>query len=281
MGLFDLFGDVKDNMDKRRQAREYIQRAKELVREGNDIYERAYSKVTSYASETEYKLRKHTDYKQQIAKELRGTINTTLKDFGRFNIDAKTISAPTISTLSVQEISTGLRGFESAMLSCMPHLDVPSIFDMFITDDDYYEAKRQRDEAREYKERMKMEREKLNNYKEKMSEIRSFISSEKSELDSLVGKLKKMTSELKSGMQKSSFSIEEAQYLKGIHKIAECVVTLLSTEFLSDAFSISQRYQKVFSDIKNINQNLPYAPSITDSNTAVAIKRILDGMIVY
>lgn len=286
MGFFDLLSDAKDSMDKRRQAREYIQRAKELVREGDDIYERAYNKVISYASETEYKLRQHNDYKKQLAKELSGTIDITLRDFGCFNIDAKTISAP-----SVQKTSTGLHSFESTMSSFsdfksiisnrIPYLDILSILDMFISDDDYYEAKRQHDEAKRYKEHMKMERDKLNNYKEKMSEIRSFISSERSELDSLIGKLRKMIGELKDGMQKSNFSIEEAQYLKGIHKIAEWLVTLLSTDFLNDAFSISQRYQKVFSEIKNINQNLPYAPSITDSNTVAVIKRILDWTIIY
>lgn len=276
MGFFDLISDAKDSMDKRRQAKEYIQRAKELVREGDDLYERAYSKVTSYASETEYRLRQHMNYKKEVAKELGSCIGGALRDFKNFNIDIKTIIAP-----SIQESNAGLRGFESAMSSCMPRLEIPSIFDMFISDDDYYEARRQRDEARYYKERMKMERDKLNDYKEKISEIRSFIDSERSELDSLMSKLKKMTDELKSGMQKSSFSIDESEYLKGVHKIAEFVVGLLSTEFLSDGFSINQRYQKAFAGVKSINQNLPYAPSISDINTVGTIKRILDGTIVY
>lgn len=276
MGLFDLFSDAKDNMDKSRQAREYIQRAKELVREGDDIYERAYDKVTSYASETQYRLRQHMDYKKEVAKELGGSIGETLRDFKNFNVDAKILTAP-----SIQESSTGLRVFESAALSIMPRVELPSIFDMFISDDDYYEAKRQRDEARYYKERMKIEREKLNNYKEKMSEIRSFIDSEKRELDSLMSKLKKMTGDLKTGMHKSGFSMEEAEYLKGIYGITECIVDLLSTEFLCDGFSINQRYQKAFTDVKNINQNLPNAPSISDVNTVSTIKRILDGTIVH
>lgn len=282
MGFFDLFSDVKENMDKSRQAKEYIRRAKELVREGDDIYEKAYNKVTSYALETKYRLYEHTNYKKEIAKELGGTIGITLQDFRQFNIDAKTITAPSVKEIAtgscVQEISSE---FESAMSNFMPHLDTPSIFDMFISDSDYYEAKYKREEARQYKERMKMERDKLNSYREKMSEIRSFISSEKSELDSLMRKLKKMISELKGGMQKSSFSIEEADYLKGIHKIAECIVTLLSTDFLSDTFYISQRYEKIFLEVKNINQSIPYSPSISDVDTASAIKHIIDNVIIY
>lgn len=276
MGLFDFLNDVKDNMDKSRQAREYIQRAKELVREGEDIYERAYEKTTSYASETQYRLHQHMNYKNGIAKEIGGSIGGTLRDFQNFNVDAKIMTAP-----SIQESSSGLRVFESAVSGIVQPIDIPSIFDMFISDVDYYEAKRQRDEARYYKERMRRERDKLNDYKEKMREIRTFIDSEKRELDSLMSKLKKMTDELKTGMQKSSFSIEDAEKLKGLHAIAEILIGLLSTKFLSDGFSINQRYQKAFADVKSINQNLPYAPSISDVNTVNTIKRILDGTIVH
>lgn len=276
MNIFDWFDDARENIEKSKQAKEYIKRAKELVKEGDDIYNRAYSNVMSYASETEYRLHQHMNYKKDVAKELGSDIGGTLREFKKFNIDSKTITAP-----SIQESNVGLSDFKSCVSSCMPRMDVPSIFDMFISDEDYYEARRQRDEAKMYKEDMKMERDKLNNYKERMSEIRSFINSEKSELDSLMGKLKKMTQELKNGMQKSSFSMEEAEYLKGIHKIAEAIVNLLSTEFLSDGFSINQRYQKAFAGVKNINQNLPYAPSISDVNTISAIKRILGGVIIY
>lgn len=280
MGFFNIFRDTDifgttNNLGKSSEAREYVQQAKELIREGDDIYKRAYSTVTAYAAETENKLRKHMDYKKLLAKELGSSIGITLKDFGRFNIDEKTISAP-----SVHETSTNLQGIGSYMDSFAPRWERSPIDDFF-SDLDYYKAKKQRDEAQQYYERMKMEREKLINYKEKMSEICSFISSERRELDSLMGKLRVMTNELKNGMQKSSFSINEAEYLKGIHKIAGCVVTLLSTDFLNDTFSISQRYQKTFSDIKRINQNLPYAPSISDCNTASAIKSILDWTIVY
>lgn len=276
MGLFDLFNDVKESADRSRQAREYIQRAKELVREGDQLYERAYDKVTSYASETEYRIRKHMNYKRDIAKELGGNIGVTLKEFRNFNIDTKIIEAP-----SIQDSTAGLDIFKSSMSSCMPNISIPSILDMFISDDDYYEAKRQRDEAKAYKERMKREREKLESYKEKMSEIRSFMDAEKNELDTLMSKLRRMTDDLNKGMQKGSYSSQEAEYLKGVHKIAECVAKLLSTEFLSDGFSVNQRYAKAFEGIKQINQSLPYFPSISDSNTLGAIKKILDSTVVY
>ena len=279
MGLFDFFNETKESIDRGRQAREYISQAKDYIRSGEEIYEKAYDKVTAYASETEYELRKHSEYKKKLAQELGSSVGNILKNFSQFNIDSKIITAPTIQNSAVS--STDISIFQASISSCMPRLDIPSIFDMFISDDDYREAKRQRDEAKRYRERMKTERERLYNYKEKMSEIRSFISSEKSELDSLMEKVKKMTRELQTGMQKSSFTKEEADYLKGIHKITEYMVTLLSTEFLNDSFFITQKYQSLFEGIKNINRNLPYAPSISDTNTLAVLRSLLDGTIVY
>lgn len=279
MGLFDIFSDAKDSMDRSRQAREYLSQAKQYVREGEEIYNRAYHKVSSYAAETEYKLREHTEYKKRIAKDLGSNIGNTLRNFSQFDIDSKTISTPPIQNIQVS--GGDLSVFSSAVSSCMPQIEIPSIFDMFISDDDYYEARRQRDEAKQYKQQMKYEREKLNNYKEKMSEIRSFITSERNELDSLMDKIKKMTNELEAGMKKNNFSKEEAEYLKGIHKITEYVAKLLSTQFLNDTFSITEKYQKAFDGVKNINQNLPYAPSVSDTTTRDAIRRIAGGTIVF
>ena len=56
---------------------------------------------------------------------------------------------------------------------------------------------------------------------------------------------------------------------------------LLSTRFLTDKFSISSKYQDLYDGIKQINQELPCAPSITDKSTIDAMKRIVDGIILY
>lgn len=42
MGFWDFLSDVKDSADKSREAREYLQRAKELVREGDDCTGQAF-----------------------------------------------------------------------------------------------------------------------------------------------------------------------------------------------------------------------------------------------
>ncbi|MDY2966303.1 MAG: hypothetical protein SOR58_08905 [Megasphaera massiliensis] len=272
MGLWDVVTDAKERMEKSRRAREYLKRAKELVKDGNDLYERAYNKTTSYADETEDRLRSHMHYKQKVARELGNTINVTLENFNSFDIDSRVMSAP-----SIKEPQMDLGSFQSTFSSCFPSPSIPSIFDRFISDEDYYEARAQLDEAKWYKSRMREEKARLYEYKERMGEIRSFISTEKYELDSLLEKLRKMTDELQESMKEDSFSADRAVYLKGIHKISSHIVTLLNTSFLGDKFAINQKYQEVFSAIQSINRNIPDKPSIGDSNLLNSIRQILDN----
>lgn len=275
MGLFDIISGAKENYNKRSQAREYIQRAKELVNEGNNIYQQAYAKVSIFAHETEYKLRQHAEYKKKIAKEFGGTIGNTLSNFDKFNIDAKTIYSPTIAfeNFSMQDSSFGLSVFSTSITSCI-RPDIP-FSNFYFSDEDYYAAKSQRDEARRFKERMKYEREALYAYRDKMSEIRSFIDMEKYELDSLMNKISKMVYELNRAMEKNSFTIEEAEYFKHVRVISGKVIELISTKFLSDNFNIDQKYQTLFEEIKLINQNLPVAPSINDPRAFDFLKNIV------
>ena len=190
---------------------------------------------------------------------------------------------PDINKLSVDlgGINSVLNTFSGAMDSCMPGgLDIPSLLDMFISDEDYYEARRQRDEARHFKALMKLEKAKLYGYKDQMSLIRNFISNEKRELEVLVGKVRKLSSELKEGMNKSKFTIDEATHLKALHKITEQIVDLLSTDFLGDNFKINAQYKKNFEGIKEINNLIPSSPDINDATVGDALKRVLDIVIV-
>lgn len=281
MGFFDFVSEAKEKHNRSREAREFIKRAKELVEEGNEIYSNAYAKVSIYAHETEYKLRQHAEYKKEIAKEFGGVIGSTLKEFEKFDIDSKTISSPSFNSsgFSIKDSSLGLSTFSSSMSSCIrPSI---SISDFFFSDDDYYAARSQRDEARRFKERMKLEREVMYNYRDRMSEIRSFIDREKSEIDSLMNKVRKITNELNQGMKKNEFTSEEALYFKGIKKISEKLMALITADFLSDSFSINQKYQKLFAELQTLNKNIPSAPSIKDNTTLKAIKSILDGGVVY
>lgn len=276
MGIFDLLSESKDRIDKNRRAREYIQRAKDLVNEGNELYRKAYGRARAYAAETEYILFKHAEYKKSLAKELDRTVKTTIKSFNKFDIDSKILPAMTYSDGTFDS-----NVFKNIVQGCIRDVDSLPFYDIFISESDYYEAKQQLSEAKVYKERMKFEREKLNSYKEKMAEIRLFVSTERNELDSLMTKIRKMNDDLREGMKKEKFSVDEVDYLKGINKIAECLVILLSTEFLNDEFSINQKYKNIFEKIKNMNDNLPYSPTISEHNTMNGIKRILDISVIY
>ena len=282
MGFFDLISDAKENIEKSQKAREYISDAKRLVREADELYAAAYAKVTDYAYETESKIRSHQAYKKNIASELNSSIKNTLVTFREFNIDSK-VTAPTISKLNSLNIG-GIENMASFSNSLTHHIvssPISMMLDLFISEDDYYEAKRQRDEAKIYKQQMKNEKEKLYLYRDKMGAIRDFMSEEKQELETLMSKVRGMNNELNHGMQKTSFTEREANFLKGTHMIVGQIVDLLNTEFLTDDFDITMQYKKNFENICNINRNLPSSPSISDASTARMLKVILDGSIVW
>lgn len=280
MGFFDEFVDIfiydpntNPKACRRRDTREYIKRAKELVNEGNDIYNRAYNRTIEYARETERRLKEHLNYKQSIAKELGNDISGTLKNF-KLDIKYKSSNNSNINISWLNNTyykpvsnSSSLNMFNSSVsLLEICSDNIPSIFDFFSSDDDYYEAKRQRDEAKRYKEEMKMEREKFTAYREKMSQIRDFIYSEEEQINSLMDKLRKMTNEIKKSSNKQKLTRQESEYLKCICKICEKLSKLLTSEFLDDNFSINEKYKNILKGIKRINENLPSEPSISDGN---------------
>ena len=277
-GVSDISDTVKDNMERKKDAKRYIQDAKDIVAKADRVYERTYDDVNFCAVDVEYQLRKHQDYKKSIASELGNDIGKTLKKFNSFNIDLKVIETPRIT-----EKNSGISIFSIGTSSIAPQADVrlPNIFDMFISDDDYYEAVEMKNQARRYRADIDLACEKLNHYKSKMLSIGKFITSEEKVLDSLMKKLRNMNRELSDCMKKDVFTKEEAEYLKAIHSISENMMKTLSTEFLRDGFYITQKYHNAFESLKEIDNSLPLAPSIDDQKTKNAIKSILDGIIVY
>jgi hypothetical protein len=274
MGLFDLFDDMKEKSSKRRQAEEYRRSAKKYVQDGERIYNNAYSEVSSYSYETSYKIEQHYSYKQRIVKEISGDVSPVLSRFNSFNIDRRVLEAPSIDTLSLSSISGKdlLGGFSA---SFAPSFPIPSIFDLFSDpEEEYWEARRQKDEAKRFYENMKYERDRLRNVKEKLRNIRYYMDDEKKLLDSLNMKLRNITTQLNTGMNKTSFTKDEADYLKGIHKIAMQISDLLTIKFLNENFTITDQYQLAFGKIKEINQALEETPSISSGNEG--FKRLLD-----
>ncbi|MDF2892046.1 MAG: hypothetical protein K0R80_2413 [Clostridia bacterium] len=273
MGIFDIFDDMKEKSDKRRRAEEYRRRAREYVKDGERIYNEAYSQVTSYSYETSCKIENHYNYKQRIIKEISSDVSPVLSRFNSFDIDHKVFDAPSVndsllSSLSGKDLFSGVSSFAST-------LSIPSILDLFSDpEEEYWEARRQKDEAKRFYEDVKYEREKLRNIKEKMRIIRSYIDDEKQLLDSLVSKVNNITSQLRLGMTKTSFTQSEADYLKGVHRIAQNMSELLTTRFLDNNFTITSQYQLSFDRLKQINSSIEVAPSVTEGTEG--IRKLLD-----
>lgn len=278
MGIFDFLVEMEEKNEKRKQAEEYRKRAREYVRDGEALYNKAYSEVSSYAYDTSRKIEQHYNYKQKVIREISSDISPVLSGFEKFNIDSKIFDSPDISgTRSTILSGSALLG--NSFTSVMPRVNLLSLLDLFSdVGEEYYEARRQRDEAKRFYEDMKYEREKLRNAKENLKNIRNVIIDERELLDGMLLRLKQITIQLNSEMNKQSFSHAEAMYLKGIHKIASSVNSLISTKFLNDNFTITSQYEKSLDKIKSINNSLQSAPTISSDNKEWL--RILEIIIV-
>lgn len=273
MSLFDLMDRAGENMEKRRKTREYLKDARRYVEEGKARYEKAYSDVLAYSYETENRMRDHYEFKQNLLKEIGEEIDPILENFKRFDIDSK-IKIPEVVDMQSFDISSASVNFNlSQSLESSNDIAgslVVNLFDLFSdADEDYYEARRAKEEARAYKERMGWEKEKLMNMKESMRTIRLVISEEKDVLISLKGKLIGIAKKLEDEMKKESFSEEEAAYLKGLHKIGEKIKGLITTRFIDDRYNVTSEYRSALDDIQKINTMLPDAPDLGSLKTVL------------
>lgn len=279
MGLFDLFDDVKENMERNKKARAFIRDAKRYRKEGEEIYDKAYLKVFDYSLETNSRLKKHANYKKGIARELKNDIKITLSKVQSLEYTNSGLSNTVDSSaFGLNDINN----YSNAFKSCMPTggADIPSILDMFISDEDYYDAMRQRDEAKHFKEMMKIEKMNLYIYKDRMSVIRDYIWEEKNQLDQLIDKVRAITNSINENLKKNSFKNDEVDYMKSIGLIAEQIVSMLKSDFLKDDFFVSEEYQSNLEKIKVINSNLPSAPDIRSNNSYIYLKDIQKVIVV-
>lgn len=258
MGLFD---SMKDNMERRQRTREYLKNAKEYINDGEELYQNAYEKVLKRADKTRDAIRKHVEYKKDISRRLGEEILPTIENFQVPDFTTK-IDPPFIDGKKAG-LTTFSNSFASAV--CMNPVPIPSIMDLFVSEEDYLEARNQRDEAKQFKQQMKYERERLYEYKDRMSMITSVISEEHNQIDALMEKLDTMTGKMKSFEKSGNHSTKEIEYMKAIKKISEAVCKLLSADFLNDNLEISDHYKNIMEGIEQINCAIPSANNITDS----------------
>lgn len=254
MGIFD---SMKDNMERRQRTREYIKAAKEYIKDGEELYANAYEKVMRRAEKTNRVIEKHIDYKKKVAKTLGEDILPVINNVHIPNI-AVDIDPPFIDGKKA-----GLTDFSVSFANCvsMNPVPIPSIMDIFVSEEDYWEARNQRDEAKAFKQQMKYERECLYAYRDKMSVIEGLIGEERQQIDDLLDKLDKITNKMKSFKSTN----EEIEYVRAMKKISEGICKLLTADFLKENLDISADYKNILEGIEQINCAIPNANSISES----------------
>ena len=278
MGLFDVLGGAVEsaasNMERRKQTREYLKIAKEIVEEADGMYERAYNRALEDAYKTEKVLREHTYYKEKVAKELGEEILPKIK---KINIPDICVQKPQAPYREGKKVGLDVNVFSHSVSSLVIQnpVPLPSVLDMFVSEEDYRAARNQKDEAKYYKQQLKYEREKLMEYRDAMGHLRECVSLEKRELDNLVSKLKYMLQEMKKLEGKSSVSEEEKTYFEGVQSISKAIAQLLSEEFLGNNMELATAYKNILQDVEKINTSLPMMPSIKDTKSIHEVNELV------
>lgn len=252
---------MKDNMERRQRTREYLQSAKEYIKDGEELYQNAYDRVLRRAEKTQNAMRKHMEYKREVSRRLGDEILPTIQNFHVPNISVN------IDPPFIEGKKAGLSTFDNVLASviCQNPIPIPSIMDLFISEEDYQEARNQRDEAKQFKQQMKFERERLYAYRDRMSMITDMLSEERNQIDTLLRKLDFMTNKLETFEQNEKHNEREVEYIKAIKKISEAICKVLSADFLTDDMEISNSYKNIMNGIEQINCSIPATDNITDN----------------
>lgn len=292
MGLFDIFSgggrnrrslsDISDNWEKKKEAREYNARAREIIDDYTNRYNDTYFNTMDYAYETQRRLEKHHDFKKQIVKKLQLNVKPVLEDFKKFDIDSKTIDINFEDMNTSKNLDISIFDVDRAFSrmnnlsfnSCFPNLD-----DIFRdATEEYYQAKSNYNQAKLYKSQIQSKREELKSIKSNLSNIRSHISDEERILNQLMDRIENISRKLDENMKKISFKKQESDHLKSICNIAKGIDKFMSMRFLNDDFTVSNDYNNLFEKIKEINY-LIEKPSLNTDELDRILKSI--EVIVY
>ena len=290
MGIFDIFSggkksfsDISDNWEKRQQAREYNSRAREIIDDYTDRYNTTYINTMDYALETEYRLKKHYEFKKQIVKKLQLDVNPVLESFKKFDIDNKIVDVDFKNINASKNLDISISSSKNTFAringlsfdSCFPNVN-----DIFRdATEEYYQAKSNLNQAKMYREQIKLKREELKTIKSNLSNIRSYISDEERVLNELTTRVQNISKTLDENMKKTSFKKEEGEHLKNIYKIALAINKLMGMKFLNDDFTVSEDYNSLFIKIKEVN-SLIEKPTLNTGELDRILKSI-PGPIVY
>ena len=260
-----ILSDMKENYEKRQLASQYHYEAMQYINEGKEVYNNAYSKFQITAFDTNLEISKFVDFKKDILKQM----NSIMKSIeGKENIVNKSkleieLIYPEISSIQPATFVTGENPVIE-LIEIFKTVPIPSIKD-FLNDSSeaYYQARYERDEAKMYKQNMRIEREKIYSARNALKSIASFISVEKEEITKLLFNLKKIENEI------NNQNISDKD-IKALNMIADILSKTLTTQFITNDFKISKPYVEIHNNVININNTIDNATSISSGIVGIS-----------
>lgn len=257
MGFFDTIGE---NYERSRKTSEFRRKAREYVDRGQEIYSDAYTRVMETVFKTKDKMYEQNRFKQNILHKLDSQVKPVIQDFGKFNIEERVIQVPEIDASQGAGFALLENNMSSVIMS--PSDTYSRLSDILCSDDDYYEAQSKMYEAKQFRETMKLRKEELYSYRERLKELWEYMYQEQSVVNALTNKVLTLTDLLKQGMNKTTFTKEEADHLKVVNRIAQKICDCLTSEFINKDMVLTDGYKAAFANIERINNAIPDTPQI-------------------
>lgn len=272
MGLFDLIDGIKKRNERKETIKKCLKEAKNYIYDGKLLYKESRIIAENYAKEINDMIVRHSAYKREVLQDFDQNIQPIMKKFTAFHIENRTVN------ISLEKYSSGDRLSKSTEFCLMPQsgIGILDIIEFFSTDDDYYKAIEQRDQAKYFYHDMKHQEQRLRAIRKKLNAIQQHIEEKQNMITSLFDKTKSIAQELRKNMRKEQFSEKEASYLSGIHQIAKKLAVLLSAQFLNDDLEITKEYRENYNLMKSIHQELQEAPMVNSGKDWLSWMRQLD-----
>lgn len=240
-----FFSKAKDNFENRQKINDYNYRAKEYIQSGKEAYEKAYDDLIYACSKVQDKIRAFYSYKGEVARE----INRTLENIGtKGNVKVST----NMPTFDYEASRVSVESWEKLTLvdKFLDTWTVPSLMD-FVRDvdsSDVFEAKMNMNNAKHYRDMMRMKKEQLRDAKYAVNELPGFMSDEKGKIEALMRKFKKAAALVKTE--------QDTEQIEALKQISQLLADSLATEFIDNNYQVTSQYQTIHNRMAELNSSL-------------------------
>jgi hypothetical protein len=258
-----LFSDVAERIRKKNQAAEYRRSAKDYVDKGKTIYYKTNGDLQVVVQSVKQMIDEHFLYKKKMIEQLNNELLPISNNFENRWTETK------VNDISLgndnQNISLQNSIFHDLQSNFFPNNPIPNavdILDFFFgdADEEYWDARQKRDEAKIFYEQMKAEREKMRLIKSQLSNIKNYISDERKMIDSLFTKIEGIVKSLPLSM--NNLNKKEINYLIGINKISLILSNLLTVNFLNKEMKVTEEYEKAITNLQMVESKIANLPNI-------------------